>query len=202
MPIVGVPLIAAGLATAPWATLASLGGGFIGDVVGEELEEHHDFPKGTRTLTGLAGSFIGPGIIKTPKILNSGVNYIKRNSPIFIPVKNTYTRGIGITDDGIIDAIKTGVIRGNPKGTEITANMFAKLWRRNRNSFRDIMRETKIPNIEQRYFSRSLTKEDFEAIKQIVQNKYPPITNELGTFNRDPLKFYNTYDDYILDINN
>jgi hypothetical protein len=81
MPIVGVPLIAAGLATAPWATLASLGGGFIGDVVGEELEEHHGFKKGTRTLTGLAGSFIGPGIIKTPKILNSGVNYIKRNSP-------------------------------------------------------------------------------------------------------------------------
>jgi hypothetical protein len=202
MPIVGVPLIAAGLATAPWATLASLGGGFIGDVVGEELEEHYGFKKGTRTLTGLAGSFIGPGIIKTPKILNSGVNYIKRNSPIFIPVKNTYTRGIGITDDGIIDAIKTGVIRGNPKGTEVTANMFAKLWRGNRNSFRDIMRETKIPNIVQRYFSRSLTKEDFEAIKQIVQNKYPPITSKLGTINRDPLKSYNTYDDYILDINN
>jgi hypothetical protein len=76
MPIVGVPLIAAGLATAPWATLASLGGGFIGDVIGEELEEHHDFPKGTRTLTGLAGGLIGgstPSIINKTKLIGHNI---------------------------------------------------------------------------------------------------------------------------------
>jgi len=61
--------------------------------------------------------------------------------------------------------LESGLVRGNPVGTEVSPVMFGKLYRHNRNNFKDIMDATKIDGIAQRYYNRSLTKEDFEAIK-------------------------------------
>lgn len=82
MPMVGVPLLATGLAAAPVATLASLGGGFVGDAIGEELEEHHDFPKGTRQITGFVGGLVGgstPNIINKTKLVGRNITESVQN---------------------------------------------------------------------------------------------------------------------------
>ena len=129
------------------------------------------------------------------------IPYIRKYSPIFIPVKNSYTRGIGRGTEGISDLVNTGVVRGNPRGTEVTAHQFAKLWRKNRLHFRDIMKDTGIPNIEQKFFSRTLNKDEFEAIKNAASTykstsqSTQPVS--LTPISPDPLSEYNSYDDYI-----
>lgn len=82
MPMVGIPLLAASAYAAPVATALSIGGGFLGDAIGEELEDHHDFPKGTRTLTGLAGGLIGgstPSIINKTKLVGHNITESVQN---------------------------------------------------------------------------------------------------------------------------
>lgn len=130
------------------------------------------------------------------------IPYIREYSPIFIPAKNSYTRGIGRGTEGISDLVNTGVVRGNPRGTEVTAHQFAKLWRNNRLNFRDIMKDTGIPNIEQKFFSRTLNKKEFEAIKNAaskynVGNYQSTQPVSLIRISSDPLSEYNSYDDYI-----
>lgn len=128
--------------------------------------------------------------------------------PFFMRTSNSFTRGIGRGNYGIQDLVKSGIVRGNPRGTEVTAHYFAKLWRKNRNHFRDIMQDTKIPNIENKFFSRTLTEEEFNAIKQ-SSKKYLSSSNfnmmKVGQDNKirfvspemDPLVEYPTYKDYV-----
>ena len=121
---------------------------------------------------------------------------------IFMPHQNSFTRGIGMTDAGLQDAVTTGVFRGNPRGTEQTAKVFDKMFLKNRNHFRDIVKDTEIPGIESRYQSRTLTKEDFDALKKSSE-KYESLEsgNTVGKITLrqsiDPLENYATYEDYI-----
>lgn len=133
------------------------------------------------------------------------INYAD-NAGIFIPREGTWTRGIGRGTEGLEDLVRTGLVRGNPRGTEVTANNFAKLWRNNRGSFKTIMQETGIPDIENKYFSRTLTEKEFNAIKKVVQkHQSEQTTNKIGSINlggdyEDPLDKYATYKDYMKSV--
>lgn len=125
----------------------------------------------------------------------------------FVPREGTFTRGIGRGTEGLEDLINTGIVRGNPRGTEVTANQFAKLFRKNRDHFRDIMEATGIKNVENKFFSRTLTREEFDAIKKASrQYTTKKMVNNNGSFGfrdvpADPLGEYGTYDDYVRVIN-
>ena len=179
-------------------------------------EQYHEGTLGFNTETALntlgftpygikALPYLKTSGVKTGQYINNAGKYIREQSPIFIPARNSYTRGIGRGTEGISDLVNSGVVRGNPRGTEVTAHYFAKLWRKNRQHFNDIMKDTKIPNIEQKFFSRNLTKEEFEAIKKsaskyTLQESTLPIS--LRSMSSDPLVEYSTYDDYIKAIQN
>lgn len=151
---------------------------------------------------------VGSGI-GASKLLN-GTNVVKainniqnfRNNHFFVPIEGSYTRGIGKL--GLEDALRTGLIRGNPRGTEVSAKVFAKMFRKDIQHFRGVIKDTGIPGIEQRFFARTLTKKDFDAIKK-ASKKYGPASSEKPKntiqaalyYNPDPLENYNTYDDYI-----
>ncbi len=101
----------------------------------------------------------------------------------FVPREGTFTRGIGRGTEGLEDLINTGIVRGNPRGTEVTANQFAKLFRKNRDHFRDIMEATGIKNVENKFFSRTLTREEFDAIKKASgQYTTKKMVNNNGSF--------------------
>ena len=142
----------------------------------------------------------------TGEAKNWARSQVLSKSPFFIQTPNSYTRGLGIGDQGILDLVQTGIVRGNPRGTEVTAHQFAKLYRRNRNNFRDIMKDTGIKNIESKYFSRTLDESEFNAIKEAAK-KYKSNSFEVEgntirlRSNSDPLSEYNTYDEYINSIN-
>ena len=125
----------------------------------------------------------------------------------FVPREGTFTRGIGRGTEGLEDLINTGIVRGNPRGTEVTANQFAKLFRKNRDHFRDIMEATGIKNVENKFFSRTLTREEFDAIKKASgQYTTKKMVNNNGSFGfrevpADLLGEYGTYDDYMRVIN-
>lgn len=121
---------------------------------------------------------------------------------IFLRHTNSFTRGIG-GEQGLQDLIESELVRGNPIGTEITAHNFAKMYRKNRGHFRDIMDGTKREGIHNRYYNRTLSKDDFEAIKKqakLFENSY--IKNKVGKINLhpidvDPLSRYEDYENYL-----
>lgn len=176
-------------------------------------EQYHEGTLGFNTETALNTLGFTPyGIKALPYVSKAGAKageylgkagtYIREQSPIFIPAKNSFTRGIGRGTEGITDLVNSGVVRGNPRGTEVTAHQFAKLWRNNRLHFQDIMKDTGIPNIEQKFFSRNLNKKEFDAIKNAaskynVSNSQSAYPVSLRTISTDPLSEYNSYDDYI-----
>lgn len=145
--------------------------------------------------------YAGPAIVRG---YNIGKNLFFDNLPFFVKTPNSYTRGLGMGNEGISDLVQTGIVRGNPRGTEGTANGFAKLFRYNKNHFRDIIEDTGIKGIESKYFSRTLNESEFNAIKEAAK-KYKPNSSEVGTIrlkrNMDPLSNYSTYDEYINSIN-
>ena len=124
----------------------------------------------------------------------------------FIQKPGTYTRGIGITDAGLKDAIETGVIRGNPRGTELTAKQFTKGYERNRDHFRDIMDATGIKDIASKFQSRTLSEEEFNAIKEASKNyTIKRLALKGDTFTpkelpADPLYEYSNYEDYVQSV--
>lgn len=137
---------------------------------------------------------------------NIGKNIADRY--LFVERPNTWTRGIGNGREGIDDLIKTGIVRGNPRGTERTAKDFTKLYNKNRDHFRDIIEDTGIKGIESKYQSRTLSEEEFNAIKKASANytKQRMVMSN-GTFTTetlpaDPLSDYPTYADYINSIKN
>ena len=139
---------------------------------------------------------------------------VVKDNVVFTQKPNSFTRGIGGIQ-GLNDLVESGLVRGNPVGTEVSANNFGKLYRRNRNHFRDIIDDTNIDGIANRYFNRSLTREDFNALKK-SSKKYTdeakannankqisddPIARLINRTNYDPLIDYETYDDYIAELN-
>ena len=122
----------------------------------------------------------------------------------FVQKPGTYTRGIGMTDAGVRDAVETGVFRGNPRGTEQTAKVFDKMFLKNRNNFRDIVKDTRINGIESRYQSRTLTEEDFNALKQASKKYDRTDTQKQGISllpqSSDPLYKYKSYQEYLDDV--
>lgn len=119
---------------------------------------------------------------------------------------NSFTRGIGGIE-GLNDLVESGLVRGNPIGTEMSAKSFAKHYRRNRNHFKDIMDDTGRKGIAQRFYNRSLSEEDFNAIKNAANHYYKPTSNKdtefyisLGDENPDPLEYYKDYIMYKSEI--
>lgn len=179
-----------------WESLGRGNSGFVSD---KFAEEHPYWSMGINAL-GDGVSYWG---------IDKGVNAVRNATKDIYLGKNVFndptafTRGIGRGTEGLEDLARTGLVRGNPRGTEVTAKGFAKLWRKNRNNFRDIILSTKIPNIENKFFSRTLTEKEFNTIKEVSkgytkkgfksENGNLTIIEEIA----DPLSKYATYDDYI-----
>lgn len=171
--------------------MSNYAGAYTGTVAGGLIGEQFDQPYLGEIAGGIAGGF-------------SPYAYKTFTDRFFIVNPNSYTRGIGRGTEGLEDLIKTGIVRGNPRGTEVTAKSFGKLFRKNRHHFREIMEATGIPNIENKYFSRTLTEKEFNAIKAVSKNyttrKLINDGNSIVFTNNasaDPLQEYNTYSDYL-----
>ena len=133
-----------------------------------------------------------------------------KNTVGFVQKPNTFTRGIG-NSEGIKDLVESKVVRGNPVGTEMTAKAYTKATKSNRNSFNDIMNGTGRKGISHRYYNRSLSKEDFDAIRESYNKinvsfkaRHPKASGKIrfaiGDNVYDPLGNYKNYDDYLAQI--
>lgn len=133
-----------------------------------------------------------------------------KNTVGFVSKPNTFTRGIG-NREGIKDLVESKVVRGNPVGTEMTAKAYTKATKSNRNSFNDIMNGTGREGISHRYYNRSLSKEDFDAIRESYNKinasfkaRHPKASGNIrfaiGDDVYDPLGNYKNYDDYLAQI--
>lgn len=133
-----------------------------------------------------------------------------KNTVGFVSKPNTFTRGIG-NSEGIKDLVESKVVRGNPVGTEITAKAYTKATKSNRNNFNDIMNGTGREGISHRYYNRSLSKEDFDAIRESYnkinasfKTRHPKASGKIrfaiGDDVYDPLGNYKNYDDYLAQI--
>lgn len=133
-----------------------------------------------------------------------------KNTVGFVQKPNTFTRGIG-NREGIKDLIESKVVRGNPVGTEMTAEAYTKATKFNRNSFNDIMNGTGREGISHRYYNRSLSKEDFDAIRESynkINASFKARHTKASSKIRfgisddiyDPLGNYKNYDDYLAQI--
>lgn len=133
-----------------------------------------------------------------------------KNTVGFVQKPNTFTRGIG-NREGIKDLVESKVVRGNPVGTEMTAKAYTKATKSNRNNFNDIMNGTGIEGISHRYYNRSLSKEDFDAIRESYNKinasfkaRHPKASGKIrfaiGDDVYDPLGNYKNYDDYLAQI--
>lgn len=134
-----------------------------------------------------------------------------KNTVGFVQKPNTFTRGIG-NREGIKDLVESKVVRGNPVGTEMSAKAYTKATKFNRNSFNDIMNGTGREGISHRYYNRSLSKEDFDAIQESYNKinasfkaRHPKASGKIrfaiGNDDvYDPLGNYKNYDDYLSQI--
>lgn len=133
-----------------------------------------------------------------------------KNTVGFVQKPNTFTRGIG-NREGIKDLVESKVVRGNPVGTEMTAKAYTKATKFNRDKFNDIMNGTGIEGISHRYYNRSLSKEDFDAIRESYNKinasfkaRHPKASGKIrfaiGDDVYDPLGNYKNYDDYLAQI--
>lgn len=133
-----------------------------------------------------------------------------KNTVGFVSKPNTFTRGIG-NREGIKDLVESKVVRGNPVGTEMTAKAYTKATKSNRNNFNDIMNGTGREGISHRYYNRSLSKEDFDAIQESYNKinasfkaRHPKASGKIrfaiGDDVYDPLGHYKNYDDYLAQI--
>lgn len=130
-----------------------------------------------------------------------------KNTVGFVSKPNTFTRGIG-NREGIKDLVESKVVRGNPVGTEMTAKAYTKATKSNRNNFNDIMNGTGREGISHRYYNRSLSKEDFDAIRESYNKinasfkaRHPKASGKIrfaiGDDIYNPLGNYKNYDDYL-----
>ena len=166
----------------------------------------HSIGEGALMSTMFMDPAIEPLLYPTYQLAkNTSINLAKNIAGryIFLQRPNSFTRGIG-GEAGLQDLIESGLIRGNPVGTEMSAHGFAKAYRRNRDNFRDIMDATGREGIAQRYYNRTLTEDDFNAIKQAAapyvqkwNTSHKPNAERfqiaLGSANPDPLSEYSDY---------
>lgn len=142
------------------------------------------------------------------------LNHVIKGVPIaldkmgfFVRKPNSFTRGIGETVAGIRDLQRSGVIRGNPYGTEVAPQTFGKFYRKNRFGFKDVIKATKDPSIAQKWYSRSLSKDEFYKLRNAeikLHGEYKPssetenIRFQLDSEpNVDFVRQFDTYDDYL-----
>lgn len=162
----------------------------------------------TRGLVGEPGlELIYPeldAILLSP-LAKAGINRLK-DTYSFVIRPNSFTRGIG-SIEGLNDLVESGLVRGNPIGTEVGPKHFRKLYNSNRDHFRDIMNATNRKGIAQRYYSRTLTEEDFNAIKEAAKpyiEQFNSAPKPKGILARaqtyrgdiDPLSSYKDFIDY------
>lgn len=122
-------------------------------------------------------------------------SYINRK--LFKPTPNSFTRGIG-GDSGLNDLRTSGIIRGNPKGTAVTAKEFSK--QRTKEQFANV--ESSNPGITTRWYQNDLSKKDFDILKKEFANDTPQPSNGITLQKKVPLKNYNTYEDYLKSLDN
>lgn len=138
-------------------------------------------------------------------LAKTGINMLK-DTYGFVVRPNSFTRGIG-SIQGLNDLVESGLVRGNPIGTEVGPKQFRKLYNSNRDHFRDIMNATNRKGIAQRYYSRTLTEEDFNAIKEAAKpyiEQFNSAPKPKGILARaqtyrgdiDPLSSYKDFIDY------
>lgn len=140
------------------------------------------------------------------------LNHVIKGIPIaldkmgfFVRKPNSFTRGIGETVAGIRDLQRSGVIRGNPYGTEISPKAFGKLYRNDRSNFNTIVHATGDKSIAQKWYARSLSKDEFIKLRNAeikINGEYKPkslIQQMLGQggYDTDFVRQFNTYDDYL-----
>ena len=138
-------------------------------------------------------------------LAKTGINMLK-DTYGFVVRPNSFTRGIGGIQ-GLNDLVESGLVRGNPIGTEVGPKHFRKLYNSNRDHFRDIMNATNRKGIAQRYYNRTLTEEDFNAIKEAAKpyiEQFNSAPKPKGILARaqtyrgdiDPLSSYKDFIDY------
>ena len=138
-------------------------------------------------------------------LAKTGINMLK-DTYGFVVRPNSFTRGIG-SIQGLNDLVESGLVRGNPIGTEVGPKHFRKLYNSNRDHFRDIMNATNRKGIAQRYYNRTLTEEDFNAIKEAAKpyiEQFNSAPKPKGILARaqtyrgdiDPLSSYKDFIDY------
>lgn len=144
-------------------------------------------------------------VILLSPLAKAGINTLK-DTYGFVVRPNSFTRGIG-SIQGLNDLVESGLVRGNPIGTEVGPKQFRKLYNSNRDYFRDIMNATNRKGIAQRYYSRTLTEEDFNAIKEAAKpyiEQFNSAPKPKGILARaqtyrgdiDPLSSYKDFIDY------
>ena len=129
------------------------------------------------------------------------------------PIRNGQVGNFSIGNrEGIKDLVESKVVRGNPVGTEMSAKAYTKATKFNRNSFNDIMNGTGREGISHRYYNRSLSKEDFDAIQESYNKinasfkaRHPKASGKIrfaiGDDDvYDSLGNYKNYDDYLAQI--
>lgn len=118
----------------------------------------------------------------------------------FVQKPNSFTRGIG-DKNGLNDLIQSGLIRGNPYGTAVTAKLMGKYLRFNRGHFNDIIEATGNPNIAYKYYRNQLNEKEFYNLKNAelkVRKKYKLDKNDIYNNTPSPLVAdYDNYADYV-----
>lgn len=117
------------------ATKAITGYNSVGEGVGASVEKATGWNPNSTLVGQLATEAFNPGWYLNPNgVLNTvgKVGNAIENLPnlakntadklgFFVQKPGTFTRGIGFGEEGLQDLITTGVVRGNPRGTEVTA---------------------------------------------------------------------------------
>lgn len=119
------------------------------------------------------------------------------NNRIFKPTPNSFTRGIG-NEAGLKDLRTSGIVRGNPKGTAVTAKEFSK--NRTKEQFAKV--EEEFQGITNRWYQNDLSKEDFNALKKNFEEPASKIQSGISLQRKTPLKNFDTYDDYVNSFDN
>lgn len=139
--------------------------------------------------------------MQTLPYLSTAGKFLK-NKYGFVEQPDSFTRGIG-NEMGLRDAVQSGVLRGNPRGTVISAKAFSRNSKSNKYS--QIFSSRKYPDLAQHYNNQVLVKEEFDEIKKNVnkwlenhpEERSTGLVSILRKADDKPLREFNSYDEYI-----